>query len=415
MQNVLVLDGQTTPALACVRSLGRADYGVFVASTSGSPLAAWSRYCRGHFRIPSETLDGFAALRSWAQNQGVHVALPMSEISCWLCDLGRSQWEQVGIVVGCAPREVLARAFDKWAAIQTAMQCGIAVPATQFPNSLEESRRAAEDVGFPCVVKPRFSHAWSGSQFLPNLGTSYCQAPSEVESAVLSRKQAEHWPLIQAFVSGRGKGVFALRAAGRVVAWFAHERLREMHPEGSGSTLRRSIALDPCLRQQTERFLERVDWTGPAMIEFKSDGTNAPWFMEINGRFWNSLQLAIDAGVDFPLLWMRVLEGEAVDPLSEYETGVVLRYLWGDVRRFIRILGGPRRGYSGPFPSVWQGAKELFGRQPRGTRLEILRMNDPWPAFGEWAQRIHRRLPVSPSKANAHCGDGKPGSRSHAA
>jgi hypothetical protein len=36
------------------------------------------------------------------------------------------------------------------------------------------------------------------------------------------------------------------------------------------------------------------------MVEFKDDGVNPPCLMEINGRFWGSLQLAIDAGVDFP-------------------------------------------------------------------------------------------------------------------
>jgi PleD family two-component response regulator len=42
---ILILDGQTNQALACVRSLGKAGYEVNVASHQRMPLSAWSRYC----------------------------------------------------------------------------------------------------------------------------------------------------------------------------------------------------------------------------------------------------------------------------------------------------------------------------------------------------------------------------------
>ena len=35
-----------------------------------------------------------------------------------------------------------------------------------------------------------------------------------------------------------------------------------------------------------------------------------PLAMEINTRFWGSLQLAVDAGVDFPWLLYRMVSGE---------------------------------------------------------------------------------------------------------
>ena len=39
------------------------------------------------------------------------------------------------------------------------------------------------------------------------------------------------------------------------------------------------------------------------MVEFKLDARDGvAKLMEINGRFWGSLQLAVDAGVDFPAI-----------------------------------------------------------------------------------------------------------------
>jgi hypothetical protein len=114
--------------------------------------------------------------------------------------------------------------------------------------------------------------------------------------------------------------------------------------------------------------------------------------MEVNGRFWNSLQLAIDAGIDFPRLWASILSGETPESSSNYVKGVTLRWLWGDVKRFLYILAGPPPGYTGSYPTLRQGFTELFGSQPSTTRLEIWRTDDLWPAVGEWVQGIREIL-----------------------
>jgi predicted ATP-grasp superfamily ATP-dependent carboligase len=89
----------------------------------------------------------------------------------------------------------------------------------------------------------------------------------ELTAAVQARRQGAHWPIIQGFVPGQGKGVFALCDRGRAIAWFAHERLRDVRPSGS-SSLRRSAPLDPRLLAPAERLLNALKWHGPAMVEF---------------------------------------------------------------------------------------------------------------------------------------------------
>ncbi|MGH7526059.1 MAG: ATP-grasp domain-containing protein, partial [Gemmatimonadales bacterium] len=297
---VLVLDGHTTQALASVRSLGRAGYVVLVASTRGWPLAGWSRWCAGHFRVASETPAAFADLRDWARRQGVTSVLPMTEPSCLLCTADRSAWEAAGIMLGCGDDEMLSRAFDKAQTLQAALTCDVAIPPTWFPTSAEECRTGAEEVGFPCVVKSRFSHALIGSSFIRGGGASYVARAADLDQAIQAHRQGSYWPIIQAFVGGQGKGVSGLCDRGRIVALFAHERLRDVRPTGSGSSLRRSIRLDARLRAPVERLLTELRWHGPVMVEFRDDGEDALWLMEVNGRFWGSLQLAVSSGVDVP-------------------------------------------------------------------------------------------------------------------
>lgn len=383
---ILILDGHTNQALACARSLGRAGFEVLVASHERLPLAGWSRHCKARYRLGGQTPEAFSEMRLWARGRGVGVVLPLTERSCVLANAGRAEWEAAGVSVGCGPPEMLESAFDKARTFAHAEACGVGVPRTRVPASLEECAAAAREVGFPCVVKPRRSNAWDGARFLPTKSPVYVKTPAQLPRAVEECRQGGEWPLVQAYAPGRGKGVFALCDGGRVVAKFAHERLRDTRPTGSGSSLRRSVPPEPRLVGPAERLLAEMRWHGPAMVEFRDEGSGEPSLMEVNGRFWGSLQLGIDAGVDFPLLWVSVLRGERVSPAGGYADGVTLRWLWGDFKRFLFIVRGRPAGYAGEYPSVAEGLKELFGPQPAGTRLEAYRAGDPWPAVGEWVQ-----------------------------
>lgn len=400
LETILVLDGQTNQALACVRSLGSAGYRVLVASHYAWPLAAWSRYCRGSFHLAGQTRQAFRELRDWAKDAQVKLVLPLTERACLLCNAEREQWEAAGIRIGCGPTEMLENAFDKGKTLQLAEACGVRIPLTYFSQSLWECHDAAEQTGFPCVIKPRQSNAWNGEEFWPDRGCAYANSHAELKEMAESRRQGERWPMIQAYVAGQGKGAFALCDHGRVVAWFAHERLRDTNPTGSGSCLRRAVQLDERLRQPAEKLLAAMQWHGPAMVEFRDDGVNAPCLMEVNGRFWTSLQLAIDAGVDFPRLWVNILKGDAVAPLTTYKEDVTLRWLWGDVKRLLYIAKGRPTGFTGYYPTLAEGLREQFGAQPAKTRLETWRSDDHWPALGEWVQGIAELLSLTGKKHN---------------
>lgn len=393
-ERVLLLDGQTTQALACARSLGRAGATVFVASTRRKPLAGWSRYCTRQVRLTDESIGSFARLRRIAAALGTTLVLPMVERSCFLLNLERDRWQQDGITVGTPGAAILEQAFDKALTMRQAEQCGVLIPETRIPSALAECDGIASELGLPCVVKARFSNAWTGTRFLRDTGTSYVRTRDELKTAVLRHRQGEHWPIVQRFVPGCGKGVFTVAQDGESLAWFAHERLRDVRPTGSGSSLRRAATLDPRLQRPAARLLREMRWDGPAMVEFRDDGEHEPYLMEVNGRFWGSLQLAIAADVDFPRLWLAALRKEATPVLLQYRTDVTLRWLWGDAKRLLFVMAGRPAGFPGAFPSRSQGLREVLGAQPPGTRSETWDRTDPWPALGEWVQGIGDLLAV---------------------
>lgn len=194
------------------------------------------------------------------------------------------------------------------------------------------------------------------------------------------------YPLIQQRIEGPGSGLFALFADGEAKAIFAHRRLREKPPSGGVSVLRESVAADDRIIDYSQKLLQALNWTGVAMVEFKIDqAENVPKLMEVNGRFWGSLQLAIDSGVDFPYLLYRVKSGLSVPIVSNYRTGVVTRWFLGDVDHLLAIWLRRRgnlslpKGHPGRFGTLWNFLK-AFGC---GTQSEIWNNKDVRPALRE--------------------------------
>jgi predicted ATP-grasp superfamily ATP-dependent carboligase len=148
------------------------------------------------------------------------------------------------------------------------------------------------------------------------------------------------------------------------------------------SVYRESIAPDADLLDRSRALLDRFAWTGVAMVEYKRDvARRRDYLMEINGRFWGSLQLAIDAGVDFPRLLVEAALGAAPGPVPAYRVGVRSRWWWGQVDHLIALIRRPQARRAAPLYGAL--AQMLGGPFRAGDREEVLRWGDPRPFVRE--------------------------------
>ena len=107
------------------------------------------------------------------------------------------------------------------------------------------------------------------------------------------------------------------------------------------------------------------------MVEFKTDPRdNQPKLMEVNPRWWGSLQLSILSGVDFPyLLYKLVTEGD-VEPVLDYKVGVRCRWLLpGDILWF---LSAPSKFYNLPRFLRFERNDDIISRQDLGPTFGFL-------------------------------------------
>jgi hypothetical protein len=54
--------------------------------------------------------------------------------------------------------------------------------------------------------------------------------------------------------------------------------------------------------EQAERLIREIDLEGYSEVEFRRDGNDIPYLMEINPRLSASVEIAVRCGVDFPHL-----------------------------------------------------------------------------------------------------------------
>lgn len=393
--NVLVTDGEQRAALAVVRSLGRAGHGVHVASASGRSLAGASRYAVADHRVPDPLADPdgfFAAVRALVEAQHIDTVMPVTEAA--LVAILPRRDELGDVLVPFPDAGTFARVSDKHAVLEAAGRLGIAVPEqTVVCDANGALGIVAERLRYPIVVKPARSVAGSDGD-RRKLSVAHAGSAGAFRE-ILSGIPAQAYPLLlQQRIVGPGVGVFVLLWDGELVAACGHRRLREKPPAGGVSVYRESVPVEPVLLDRSVALLGSFGWRGVAMVEYKIDaGTGTPYLMEINGRFWGSLQLAIDSGVDFPLLLLRAARGEHVAPVTSYRTGVRSRWWWGDVDQLVTRLRRPASELSLPPGTAGRAAalREFLRRDPR-DRDEIAQRGDLGPFWRESRDWIRTTL-----------------------
>ena len=383
---VLVTDGHQRAALAVVRSLGRAGHAVFTASGNARSIAGASRFCRNDAAVADPLTEPLAFLRDIERlvaEQRIDILLPVTEAAFLALLPARSHFGDR--LVPAPDVESFNAICDKSHVLHTARRLGIETPVQHILNDRVAAQAFAHhELRYPVVLKPSRSIGVSSGA---RVKLSVRHASSRVELlAALDGCDASSYPLlVQQRIDGPGVGMFILRWSGETVATFAHRRLREKPPAGGVSVYSESIPPDPSLLALSCRLLEELDWNGVAMVEFKTDRlTGVPYLMEINPRFWGSLQLAVTAGVDFPRLLVECARGARPTPVRTYRTAVRNRWWWGDVDHLLSRLRHSASALSLPpsAPSRGRALREFLRYRP-SDRNEIFESSDPGPFLRE--------------------------------
>ena len=297
---VLVTDAGRGSAIAVIRSLGRQGLHVIAADHDRRSAGFRSRYAAERLVYPDPATDPAAVVELLHRQAGarhVELIVPVTDELLLPLAAARARFEGVS-ALAIPDDDALSLVTNKWATIELAQRLGVPVPRTVLVQSADEALAAAGDLGWPLVLKPAASRVLRGTG-IERFEVSYADGPAALTAGMLPF--AGRCPvLLQEYHAGDAYGVELLAEHGRTLMAFQHRRLHELPINGGASTLRESVALDPELLGHATRLIHELRWQGLAMVEFRV-GAGGPVLMEVNGRIWGSLPLAVKSGVDFPL------------------------------------------------------------------------------------------------------------------
>ncbi|MDP9225850.1 MAG: ATP-grasp domain-containing protein [Actinomycetota bacterium] len=374
-----VLDADERQSLVSIRSLGRAGVRVGALERYPGVPAFSSRWCEVRGLVPNAGVDSDAfvnAVIDWVERYSPRVLISATDRSVAALRRRRAEIERHA-ALGLASEKALDIAVNKQRTLALATQLRIRVPRSVTLIDVADLRAATEEVGFPLVVKPTVSwipRGSGGTRLTSTVVVNLAEAARAVEAA----HQSGGSVILQEWLSGTREAISLFRARGRVWARFAQLATRMHPPLGGSSVTRVSISLPPDITPAAERLVEAADLDGYSEIEFRRDSVGQAALMEINPRLSASVEVAVRAGVDFPLLLYAWAAGGSLHTVLGYRVGVRMRWLGGDLRWLRETLRTQNR------PDVEPAGKAVVhfvGDFLRPTWYDYLAISDPRPAL----------------------------------
>ncbi len=332
---VLITDPHVFYTQAVVGSLERKNVATTLATQNLLSPSLFSRWRPGrvYCSAPVDNLEVFIANLFRIVRGGKYLTVfPMSETSLLPISENRNQLAS-HLKLVLPSHESVEIACDKSRTLELAENLGIPTPVTFRASNLTEVQAISSKIQYPAVIKPRYSFVWGKNGKANFSRPSYVNSPSELVSVYTKVNEIFPAPLIQEYVSGYNISVPLLFDRGKPIAACSIKEHRTMPLTGGISVLRESVPLNPMLLKYASSLLKGLLWHGVADVEFRVNSKDlTPKLMEINARFWGSMKVAIESGVDFPYLMFLLAKGERLDPIFTYKIGVKCRWLIGDTQ-----------------------------------------------------------------------------------
>jgi len=313
---VLITDGSYKNSLALLRALGNQKVEVYSSSHKKRSLTCYSKYCKKHFvyadplRFPDRFKQEITTL---VKKYSIEVVMPVGVATTILVSQHKETLEQY-TVVPVADYENIRKAHDKMLINQLAEKNGIAVPKTRVPQSQKELKRDLIELGLPVMIKAR-----KGAGFFNLARTEREARKIWLKYNEKSKEQKKNdiidlsFPVIQEYLPGEIIDVLFIFNKGKIRGLLTQKRLLTLPPEGGVGALNVTV-IEPKIAFNVKRLMTKLNWHGVGMAEFKCDRKGIPKLIEINPKFWGTLETSISAGMNFPyMLYEIALKGD-VEP-----------------------------------------------------------------------------------------------------
>ena len=337
---VLLTDGSHKNTLAIVRYLGKEGFTIDILHHKKS-APAYSKYCNRLIICPEiqKEEEYYQFVLQLVKQQLYDILIPVGVIANKIF-VRRIAEIRKYVKIEVTNDKAFTTAIEKDLTFKFAEKFGINHPITYYPENLNDARSLKESITFPVIIK-------SANESIIKFPTVYIASSKDLIPG-LSKLEDSYgstlnhcYPLIQERIIGNGFGFFAIYQDGVCKRVFMHERVRELPVSGGISTSARSY-YERKLLEEGKRVLDNLNWHGPAMVEYKREQDTGEFkLIEINPKFWGSLELCLSAGMNFPLHLCDIASGKVLEYSEDYNRKRLFIWLVADNGELYRILQKP--------------------------------------------------------------------------
>ncbi len=370
--------GTGSGGLAFLRSLGRRGIPT-VALDFWRDVGMASRYgipalVPGAEEDPEGLLQAFVDMGTASPVQGVLIPTTDAFV-LFMAEHARELSKHFHLNV--AEYETVQTVANKRLQYEYAQRRGVEIPLTRYPED-DDIEDIAEEMLYPCVIKPHFSHMWLENQTVEErrrwgkLGEA--RTPSELVATYREMHRDGLEFVIQEKIPGGDDQLYHvtmyLDRSSKPRAVFTSRKERQ-YPSPYGIASMMISVEEPEVAELGLRLLEGLRYRGQASVEFKRDAEDGRWkLIEINGRAVTYTYHAVAAGIDLPAVGYRDTLGDDIEGTQTFREGV----RWIDLHLELKRYWAQRRS-GGP------GLGQLL-RSWRGDRcFAIYTRDDPLPAL----------------------------------
>ncbi len=308
-----------------LRSLPGVGFDVTALGTSRTAPGLWSRLpaARRLAPDPRQDLTGFIdKLETVVRERRPDLLLAATDASLFAVSSHRDRLPP-DVRLGLPSHELVQRALDKRSLVEEAASAGLDVPDTRVCRGAAEAVAAAEQFGYPVVVKPTHTVV-TVDGVLRRWGSVLARDAGAVARAT-ERFGAS---LVQRRVDGRVLSFGAMRSEHDLLGFVVSRYVRTWPPQAGNVCFSETIDAPPGLVDKVHELMRRIGWVGLCELELIESHDGGLAAIDFNPRVYGSLGLAVSAGVPLPELWCQWALDE--NPRIARRARIGARYRWED-------------------------------------------------------------------------------------
>ncbi|WP_460219742.1 ATP-grasp domain-containing protein [Psychroserpens sp. MEBiC05023] len=292
--NVLIPDGDSTWALSVLHCLSQSErYNIFVLSNKKRTATKFSKF-KSYYKFYERHNDEqwLDIVNSEIQKQEISVVIPIAEHEMSFFIRYKEQISAISKIIPLPSINDFEIAIDKKLLSDFARSNAIPHPKSVMFASESNKLEILSSFEYPILIKPLSLKGGDGIEKVD----SYDQFPKLKEEPLL----------IQEYIEGYDIDCSVLCLNGVILAY----TIQKGNLEGD-TAYAPQLAFDFVdneeVLQVTKKVMTKLNWSGVAHLDLRYDQKAKNYkLIEVNARFWGSVEASNVAGVNFPDLICRV-------------------------------------------------------------------------------------------------------------